>query len=166
MQKKTRTVSPLELSITARTGVSYVALLNQQVPRAAALAKSALAELSIVLVGDAMMCRLHQRFFNDAARTDVITFPLDTDARGRAVSGELYLCVPQARRQAKLRGIPVEHELLLYAVHGILHLNGQDDLTAPGYQKMHKLEDQILGSLGIGVVFAAGLGGRLGGGAG
>ena len=144
----------LELSISALCGEMLVPILRKHLPMAALLAGSPLRELSVVLAGDALISKLHQRFFHDPATTDVITFPLDTDARGRALSGEIYLCVPEARRQAKERRIPVAHELLLYGIHGILHLAGHDDLNEAGYRKMHKLEDHILQELGIGVIFA------------
>ena len=128
--------------------------LRAHVPDAVKLARVPLAELSIVIVGDREICRLHQQFFGDPATTDVITFPLDLDGKGRALSGELYLCAPMARRQARLRASPVAHEILLYAVHGVLHLGGYDDRTAAAYSVMHRKEDSILRKLGVGAVFA------------
>lgn len=118
------------------------------------LAHVPLRELSIVIVGDRDISRLHQQFFSDLATTDVITFPLDLDAKGRTLSGELYLCAPMARRQARLRGSPIEHEILLYAIHGVLHLGGHDDRNAAAYSVMHRKEDSILRKLGVGAVFA------------
>ncbi|MCG3128117.1 MAG: Endoribonuclease YbeY [Phycisphaerae bacterium] len=47
-------------------------------------------------------------------------------------------------------------ELSLYVVHGILHLSGYDDHTNAGFQRMHRREDELLASLGYGLVFAAG----------
>jgi ssRNA-specific RNase YbeY (16S rRNA maturation enzyme) len=45
--------------------------------------------------------------------------------------------------------------LLLYAVHGTLHLCGHDDRTAREYRIMHRTEDDLLTRLGVGPVFAA-----------
>ena len=65
-----------------------------------------------------------------------------------------YTCpLTVARRQAQVRGIPTRHELLLYAIHGMLHLSDYDDLTPRKYQAMHKEEDRILQQLGFGPVF-------------
>jgi probable rRNA maturation factor len=85
----------------------------------------------------------------------VLTFPLETDGRGRAVAGEVVACVPVARREAARRDIPVEHELLLYIIHGILHLSGFDDRTDRACRSMHRAEDRILRRLGIGPVFGS-----------
>jgi probable rRNA maturation factor len=101
---------------------------------------------------------MHCRFMNDPRVTDVLTFPIDLDVRGRALSGEVYVCVPLARQTARQRGIKPLHELLLYALHGLLHLNGFDDRTARGFRLMHRREDYILSRLGIGPVFAASTG--------
>jgi probable rRNA maturation factor len=149
-----RPASLLQLQIIARAGREMQPFLRRHVPAAAALAAQQLRELSIVLVGDTTISALHQRYFDDPATTDVITFPLELNARGNAISGELYNCAPMARRQAARRRVPPTHELLLYAVHGMLHLSGHDDRTSQGYQKMHRTEDTILSRLGIGPVFA------------
>ena len=116
--------------------------------------RAPLQELGVVFVGDRRMKALHQQFMGLGTTTDVLTFAIDEDDKGRAISGEVYVCIAEARRQAKLRGVPVEHELLLYALHGLLHLCGLDDRTAPEYRKMHHTEDGILTRLGIGKVFA------------
>ena len=88
-----------------------------------------------------------------AGPTDVLTFPLDVDSRGRATSGEVVVCVPEARRRAREHGHPVERELLLYSLHGLLHLCGYDDRNARDFRRMHRTEDAILTQLGIGPVF-------------
>jgi probable rRNA maturation factor len=99
------------------------------------------------------MSALHEQFMNVSGPTDVLTFPLETDSRGRAVSGEVVLCVPEARRAARHHRTSTGRELLLYAIHGMLHLSGFDDRTESAYKKMHSKEDEILTRLGIGRVF-------------
>ncbi len=76
------------------------------------------------------------------------------DEGGHDVAGEVVVCVPEAVRQARLRGTEPERELLLYALHGMLHLSGFDDKTAKAYRRMHRKEDEILIALGLGPVFA------------
>lgn len=90
----------------------------------------------------------------------MLTFELDHDDQGRVTSGEVIVCLPEARRQARRLSSTLQKELLLYALHGMLHLSGFDDRTARGYQAMHRKEDQILTRLGVGPVFAGGAGRR------
>jgi probable rRNA maturation factor len=144
---------PLDLNITATAGQSLVPYLRRHLPCAHRLVKSSLKELSVALVGDAKMSELHERFMSLAGPTDVLSFPLEHDGRGRCVAGEVVVCVPEARRRARERQLPVRNEVLLYAIHGMLHLIGFDDRTQADYRKMHRTEDRILTELGIGATF-------------
>lgn len=152
MEKKPQTC---DLEFHALAGAAFVPYLRRQVRRILAISKPPLRELSVVLAGDRKIAQLHQEFFGDPTTTDVMTFPLEQNPRGRALSGELYVCVPMARREAKLRSVPVRDELLLYVLHGILHLDGHDDRNTAGYRRMHKKEDAILTELGVGAIFAS-----------
>ena len=109
--------------------------------------------MSLALVGDRRMSRLHEQFMGIAGPTDVLTFELEHDERGRVVGGEVAVCVPEARRQAAARGTNFGSELLLYALHGMLHLCGFDDRTDRGFRTMHRTEDELLKQIGIGPVF-------------
>ena len=113
-----------------------------------------LREMSLALVNDARMSALHRQFMGIHGPTDVLTFPIDEDERGGVTSGEVVVCVPEARRQARRHTIPVRLELLLYSLHGMLHLLGYDDRTARDFRTMHRTEDDILTRLGFGPVFA------------
>ena len=156
----------LNLTITCETGREFVPFLWTNVRRAYAVWASKirqsqnmgptpmLRELSVALIGDRRMSALHQEFMGIAGTTDVLSFPLEADARGRVISGEVVVCVPQARRQAKIRKTAAKHELLLYAVHGMLHLPGHDDRTDRAYHAMHAAEDELMMKLGVGTVFA------------
>src|SRR5688500_15899481 len=150
---KSRPAPPLKLEITAATGKAYSAYLRRHLRAAQAILRPRLVDLSVALVGDARMGALHARFMGIAGPTDVLTFPLDTDGRGPALSGEVVVCVPEARRRAGPARGRVERELLLYALHGLLHLCGYDDRTEPGFRRMHRTEDMILTQLGVGPVF-------------
>lgn len=143
----------LDLTITATTGRLFVSLLGRKIPAAHKAIKSPVRELSIALVGESKMAELHWRFMEIDSPTDVLTFPLETDSRSRVISGEVVVCVPVALRQARVAGSKPENEVLLYALHGLLHLSGWDDRTDPEYRRMHAMEDRILRQLGIGPVF-------------
>lgn len=150
----TRRAASLRLAVAARSGPCYGPFLRRYIRAAHRILKPPLKELSVALVSDRQMSRLHQQFMGVIGPTDVLTFPLDHDAKGRPVAGEVVVCIPEARRRAKLLGVPVERELLLYALHGLLHLCGHDDRTDASFRAMHRAEDQILTQLGVGPVFA------------
>jgi rRNA maturation RNase YbeY len=145
----------LQLVVTAQLGRAHVPFLRKNLRWAHALLAPALEDLSLALVNDARMAELHQQFMNIPVPTDVLTFELEHDRRGNVTAGEVVLCVPEARRQANARGIELRLEMLLYALHGMLHLCGFDDRTDRGFRTMHRREDDILTALGFGPVFAA-----------
>ena len=109
----------------------------------------------ISLVNDRAMAALHQRTMDLPTTTDVLTF----DLRDRGDQGPLDLdtviCADVARRQAAERGHALLHEILLYAVHSLLHVCGYDDLAPAAAAKMHAREDELLRAVGIGPVYAA-----------
>jgi probable rRNA maturation factor len=141
----------LDLSIRAKISGTSVPFLRRMLRSAHRLLKCPLRELSVALVGDAEMKRLHRRFKGVAHPTDVLAFELDHDRRGRVTAGEIVVCVPQARRQAR---VGVRREVLLCALHGMLHLCGLEDKTRRGFAAMHRAEDRLLKRLGVGAVFA------------
>jgi probable rRNA maturation factor len=143
------------ITFHASTGRSYLPYLRRMLVRALPLVRYCPVDLSVALVGDVRMSALHQQFLNITGPTDVLTFDLEHNARARCISGEIVICVPYAGRTARRMGHDIKHELLLYALHGVLHLSGYDDRTPAAYQRMHRREDQILTRLGVGAVFKA-----------
>lgn len=155
---KQRSPVKLDLTVTARAGREHVAYLRRHLRAAHGLLGPPLRELSVALVGDTTMSRLHEQFMGISGPTDVLTFPLEEDARGRVTAGEVVVCVPEARRRAGGGSMKeVRREVLLYALHGMLHLCGHDDRTEREYRRMHQVEDQILTRLGVGPVFEGGV---------
>lgn len=150
----------VDISIRAPVGRSHVPYLREQLQKVLATHPNVLAEVSVAIIDDAAMAELHGRFMDDPTSTDVMTFPLEHDASGRCTGGEIVVCLDVARRSAKERGHRIRDELLLYLVHGFLHLTGLDDRTKADYHKMHATEDRILKRIGIGAVFAPPVGAK------
>jgi probable rRNA maturation factor len=111
------------------------------------------AAVSVALVDDDAMAELPQRHMDVAGPTDVLTFDLREDAAA-AVDGEIVISLDTAAREAATRGHEAQHEVILYAIHGVLHLLGYDDRTAAKFRRMHAREDEILTQLGLGAVYA------------
>jgi probable rRNA maturation factor len=66
------------------------------------------------------------------------------DLRGEAVAGEVYVCPAVAAEAAARFGTSLADECVLYAVHGMLHLAGFDDLDAASRRAMRRAEQRIL----------------------
>jgi probable rRNA maturation factor len=133
---------------------TFTPYLRAHLLAAHAILRSPIQDFSLALVGDKKMAELHEQFLNIPGPTDVLTFPLESDSKGRVISGEVVICVPEARRRCGETGGKLREELLLYALHGLLHLCGYDDRTDRDFKAMHRMEDKILSSLGVGPVFA------------
>jgi probable rRNA maturation factor len=111
-------------------------------------------ELAVHLVDDAEMTRLNEHFLRHAGTTDVISFNHatasvpgpETEPRP-ALYGELFVCVPEAVRQARRYRTPWLRELARYLVHGTLHLLGYDDASPVARRRMKREEDRLLRAL-------------------
>lgn len=126
--------------------------LVEQLKRIAALAGIDRGRVALLIVGDDEMARLHEQYKQSPGTTDVLTFDL-RESPADAIEGDIALCIDEAARQAQSRGHEVRLELLLYAVHGLLHLCGYDDQTRAQYARMHRREDELLEKAGLGPVF-------------
>jgi len=93
--------------------------------------------VSIVLIDDVQIGRVHEKFMGDANPTDVITFPYGEH-------GEILISIDTAERQASQFKASVDRELALYVVHGILHLCGYEDETESGRRGMTELQEGLL----------------------
>lgn len=108
--------------------------------------------LSVRIVGDAEMSRLHVRHSGIEGTTDVLTFPQGTPRDGLEV--DAAVCADEAARRCAEFGHGVREELLLYGVHALLHAAGFDDATPGQHAQMHAEEDRLLTSLGHGALYS------------
>lgn len=107
--------------------------------------------LSYSVVDDEEMAGLHETYSGVPGPTDVLSFPL---AEEPLVMGEIVVSAETARREAGARGHSAYDELVLYAVHGSLHLVGYDDHDPRDRRRMRAAERKVLHALGIEPVFA------------
>lgn len=149
----TRRTTRIALTVSTTCGREFAPRLRRLLSAALLHVRTAPRSLSVALVGDATMSKLHRQFLGIEGPTDVLSFPLELDSHGRVLDGEVIVCVPHAKRAAITRGVDPRDELLLYALHGALHLSGHDDTTPTGFRRMHRTEDRILRAIGVGPVF-------------
>jgi probable rRNA maturation factor len=93
-----------------------------------------LTQVQIVLVDRATIAQVHDDFLGDPTETDVITFSY----------GEIVVCPSVAREQSPRHGLDVEQEVLLYALHGMLHLVGYEDTTPEEARQMERAQMRLL----------------------
>lgn len=116
--------------------------------RAATVIGRTPATVSVRLLDDAGIAELHGRWLGKPNPTDVITFDL-ADAGTSGLEGDIAISVDTARRAARQAGWAARHELAYYAVHGLLHLAGEDDRTAPQRRKMRARERDVMAAAGL-----------------
>lgn len=111
------------------------------------------ARVHLMVVADRRMAAMHKRYLGVPDTTDVLTFDW-AEGSDKKVEGEIVVCLDEAVRQARARGHDVRLEVLLYAVHGFLHLVGYDDHTPRQASRMHRREDRLLTSAELGPVYS------------
>jgi probable rRNA maturation factor len=99
-------------------------------------------ELTVAVVTDAAIRDVNRRFLDHDYATDVIAFPLEEGIGEVVVSAERALAVAAERDVAPMA------ELMLYVVHGILHLVGYDDHEPEDARRMHEESLKLLRSAG------------------
>ena len=109
------------------------------------------AELTIVVTDDKRLQQLNRDYLEIDAPTDVLSFPsgeVDPET-GKPYLGDVLISFPQAAAQAEAGGHPVEDELKLLVVHGVLHLLGFDHVEEEEKERMWAAQTQILNTLGL-----------------
>jgi probable rRNA maturation factor len=106
------------------------------------------AQVTVVLVGERAMRSLNKSWRGKDRPTDVLSFSQREGEGGDLhpeVLGDVVICVPVARRQAREAGHCLAAELDRLAVHGLLHLAGHDHETSPAAARaMRRREDAII----------------------
>jgi len=112
------------------------------------------SELSIILTDDARLHELNLNYLGVDAPTDVLSFSAsETDPEtGARYIGDILISVPRAQNQADAAGHPLEAEVQLLVVHGVLHLMGHDHAEAEEKVRMWKAQTEILERIGLGQI--------------
>ena len=128
------------------------------------------AQMSLLITNDDTIRGLNAQFRGLDEVTDVLSFSADHPGHWEGEAeppedtggfdfvmppgeltplGEVIVSYPQAQRQAEQRGVPLEHELALLVVHGVLHLTGHDHLEPEESALMQSNERTALATLNI-----------------
>jgi probable rRNA maturation factor len=105
------------------------------------------AKVSVAIVDDATIHRLNREYLQHDESTDVLSFVLEKNES--TLEGEVVVCVDTAAATAARFGWATADELLLYTVHGTLHLLGYDDQTPVTLREMRERERHYLLAFGL-----------------
>lgn len=102
-------------------------------------------EVSFHFVSASKIKALHKDLFQDPTITDCITCPIDPpNTKPYCMLGEVFVCPQVALTYAKEHNLDPLKELLLYVIHGFLHLIGYDDLSEADQKTMRSKEKESL----------------------
>jgi len=105
------------------------------------------AMISIAVVNDAASHAINHRYLQHDWPTDILSFVLENE--GDHLEGELVASAETALKMADRYGWTPAEELLLYVIHGALHLVGYRDKAPEETAQMRAAEQQVLRQLGV-----------------
>ena len=110
------------------------------------------AEVSVVLADDDFVHILNREYREKDRPTNVLSFENAVKPpKGQPwLAGDIVVAYQTLVREAKAQGKTVSAHLAHLLVHGTLHLQGYDHLTAKQAKPMETLEIKIMKKLGYG----------------
>ncbi len=98
--------------VSKKTGVLWSVVAHQTLGKR--------YDVSVVLIGNVRSHRLNMMYRGKDKPTNVLAFPISDE------SGEIYINVPYAIREASKYDHSVDEHLSYLFIHGLLHLKGYD----------------------------------------
>jgi len=101
-----------------------------------------LKELTYIFCSDNYLLQINQQYLDHDTFTDIITF--DNSESNNIVTGDIFISIERIRENAAKFNVSETTELHRVIIHGVLHLLGYTDKSAPDKQKMTEKEDFYL----------------------
>jgi len=102
--------------------------------------------ISFVFCDNECIKRLNKRYLGKSSPTDVIAFSLRADGEGEFL-GEVVISIDETIKNSKKFKTTFFGELILYMIHGVLHLLGYDDKNESCRCRMRKKEQELMKEL-------------------
>ncbi|MCM2369409.1 rRNA maturation RNase YbeY [Aporhodopirellula aestuarii] len=119
-----------------------IAEIESAVRRAASIGNCTDCRVGVRVTDDPTIHEINREFLQHDYPTDVISFPYELQPP--VVEGELVVSIDTAASEAVDVGWSVAEELLLYVIHGTLHLVGFDDTDEETRKEMREAERKAL----------------------
>lgn len=105
-------------------------------------------EVNVIFVDEKEILRVNKQYLGHHYVTDVISFnnprpPLLPPDEPWGF-GDIFVCYPVARKNAKQFNHTILQEMLMYVTHGALHLSGMEDHTPPERAEMDRQAEKII----------------------
>ena len=142
--------APVKLELTVQTTVRSPGLpAKAELRRWLAAALEQNAAITVRFVGAAEGRALNRAYRERDYATNVLSFGYGASGREQVLAGDIVLCAPVLRREARAQGKPLAAHVAHLAVHGALHLQGHDHQKPRAAARMEALEQKILAKLGF-----------------
>lgn len=97
-------------------------------------------DLEIIFLNNAAIKPINKKYKNSPAATDVLSFDLGS-------CGQILISSDMALKNSRAFNTSLEKELVLYVIHGILHLFGYDDEDPKTESRMFRKQNSVLETL-------------------
>ena len=105
------------------------------------------AEISVAVVDDPTIHELNRQYLEHDYPTDVLSFVFEYE--DGFLDGQVIVGGDTAVRESTQFGWEAKNELLLYVIHGTLHLVGYNDTTDETRPAMREAERAVLAQFGL-----------------
>jgi probable rRNA maturation factor len=95
-------------------------------------------DLNVIFTTPARIMKLNKIYRDINKPTDILSFPISKN------EGEIYLCLNEARKEAKKFDRPFENFVLFLFIHGCVHLKGYDHSST-----MNSIEKKFRKKFGV-----------------
>ncbi|PIZ94905.1 MAG: rRNA maturation RNase YbeY [Candidatus Magasanikbacteria bacterium CG_4_10_14_0_2_um_filter_33_14] len=107
--------------------------------------------ISVNVVGDKKIREINKNYRGKDKVTDVISFALEEGEEifqiGEKDFGDIFICLPQIKRQAKENNISAREEMTRMLVHGVLHILGFDHMEEKDAKIMFAMQEKFVKNL-------------------
>lgn len=139
----------LEVQLAVAAAQAPAASLLERAARAALAGQRERAEVTVRIVGKRESRDLNRRYRQQDKATNVLSFPAhDLAAIAPDFLGDIAICAPLVRSEARAQGKPPAAHWSHLVVHGVLHLLGYNHVEDTDAMTMEERERAILEGLG------------------
>lgn len=135
--------------ITDTVNYKKYGIIKKVLKRTLKMEKVTNAYFDVILVNEKTIQKINREYRNIDKVTDVISFAFEDNDKNSynniRILGEIYICIPRMKEQAKMYGHNETREIAFLAVHGLLHLLGYDHtISKEEEEKMFRKQELVL----------------------